>query len=753
MDNKNYFNFEFTCKHILYRNLENGFSIMDCKILHLPDTEVYEQKSIVVKGTFEKLEENDSFRCFAKWVDDKKYGKQIEVFIPTMIASSDISGIKRFLRRYIKGLGPACIEKITSLYGTDTLDKIRESPHNLECIKGISSKKAEMIHNQLLENEKIEKLSLFLFNSGVSNFNDIVTIYENLGDDAQDMILSNPYCLCDYLSISKFSLSDTIAINLGHDTNSLLRISKIINYYLYSHCYSSGDMYVEKDYLYSSLPLFIKKNQITPFMLSIDVFNKALQYMQDINSVVIDSSSKRGDLVYISSLYSVEEKTAQIIKKINTRRILPVDDSIYDSFFEKYTASHGIESDEIQKKAVRYAYENRLSVITGGPGTGKTQTINTIISFIEEIDPDSNIALCSPTGRASKRISEVTGKEAFTIHRLLGIVNNDISDNSCSDLDVDYLICDECSMLGSVLFYKLILAVSNSANTSLILVGDINQLPPVDIGLPFRDIIESGKVPTVCLKTLFRQAINSQIYRNSRLLLDGVTDIGINGLTFDKTKQDCFFFQSNNVSFSQTLILKSIEQLLALGINFDDIMVLSPTRKTALGVEEINKLIQAHFNPESTNTPEYHSSKYILRVNDRVMQTSNDYELGVFNGDIGIVTSVDIENETLIVTYDDSFLENGFLIEQKKEVLYEFSYAKELELAYATTVHKAQGSEYPVVIMPLSNMFYNLSRTILYTAFTRAKKRLVCIGEVSALVQGIKKSDNLHRRTLLKERI
>jgi exodeoxyribonuclease V alpha subunit len=580
----------------------------------------------------------------------------------------------------------------------------------------------------------------------------VAAIYDKLGEDAQEKIMSNPYSICDYLSIRKLPLADKIALNTGVSALSKIRVSKIIQYYLTYHGYNSGDMYMVCDYLYKSLYSFAKKTGFYLENISEEYFGEILEYMQEMKTVVIeDISGER--LIYLKAFYTIESNTAKLIKEINERKYSPLNPNTYDTFFAKLVANTGIVADETQKAAVRTAYENRFCVLTGGPGTGKTQTINTIIAFIESQKKTSKIVLCAPTGRAAKRMSELTGKDAYTIHRLLGIMGDDEYGNSYSyDLDADFVICDEASMIDAPLFYKLITAVADSKNASLLLVGDKDQLPPVGAGMPFKDIIESKKVPTVILEKLYRQASRSQINRNARLILAGVTQIGGGGLTFDKSLQDFFFFETGDVAFQRTLILKSIEQLLNVGTSMDDIMILSPVRKTALGVEEINKLVQNFINPLN-NRVEFNTPLYSLRVKDRVMQTSNNYELGVFNGDIGVITSIDTKDEEITVSYDDSYIKDGVVQPGKKDVVYSFPLARELVLAYATTVHKSQGSEYPVAIMPLSPMFFNLSRNILYTAVTRAKKRCVLIGDRQSLINGIIKNDNTQRRTKLKERI
>lgn len=752
------FRIEFQCKKVLYRNAENNYTILNSSILK-SESLLPQQKYIIVKGVFERIEEKDCFSAIGNWVDDKKYGLQLDVTAPIMTAPSDIEGIKRFLYRGVKGVGKKTASKIVNEYGIHSLEKIKESPDNISCIPGISKSKALRIHTTLINSDKIEALSVFLFKSGITSFNEVATIYDKMGDDAESKIIANPYSICDYISISKLPIADKIALSTGLSPLSEIRISKIIQHYLYSHGFESGDMYMILPYLYKTLPSYMKKNGFYYEEISKEWFEKILDYMLEFNLVNIEDGEE-DKIIYLHSFYKIETETANIINKLNACSNTVLTQSVYDNFFKSYAEKTGIEADETQKLAVKMAYENKISVLTGGPGTGKTQTINTILSFLKKERPHAKIVLCAPTGRASKRVSELTGMEACTIHRLLGIMkDDDYGDAYNLELDADFVICDESSMIDAPLFYKLITAISNCKRASLLLVGDKDQLPPVGIGLPFKDIIESQKVPTVKLEKLYRQASKSQINRNAKMILSGVTHINDDGdttkdgLTFDKSKQDFFLFETSDAVFQKELILKAIEQLLALGtLTMDDIMVLSPVNKTVLGVIELNNHIQEFINPLN-NGVEYRNNLYSLRVNDRVMQTVNNYEMGVFNGDIGIITAIDTEDEEITVSYDDIYFKDGAVCHRKKEVIYSYSMAKELVLAYATTIHKSQGSEYPVAIIPISPMFYNMSRNILYTAITRCKKRCIMIGDRVSLANAIIKNDNINRRTKLAERL
>lgn len=753
------FELTFKVRKIIFRDSVSNFSIVQAKILSIPDEMRPDEKNTIVKGTFERVEQSDTFKCFASWTEDNKYGKQIAAHLIVMAASSDLDGIRRYLKRFIPGCGAQTANKLVEKYGTDTIAKIKESPANISCIKGISEKKAELIHNKVVESDKIEGLSVFLFKHGVVSFADVVNVFSALGEDAETKIRSNPYSICDNMSISKLPLADKIALDLGFPESSPIRIGKMIIFYLSTHAYSSGDMYIMKSFLIRTLPSYMKKCNFR-FNCSTEEIESALSYMQDAGSIVIENSSDDPDdsFVYLKPLYIIETQSVACIQKMNTGNTV-LSNEAYNSFAKDYGKKTGIILDEIQLLAVKNAYENRFSLLTGGPGTGKTLTINAIISFLKSKNPRAQIALCAPTGRAAKRMSEATGLEACTIHRLLKIAGGDdlYSDASDTDLDATYVICDESSMLDAPLFFKLVTAVSKT-EAGLLLVGDVNQLPPIGVGFPFKDLVDSNKVPMVVLEKLFRQASLSQINTNAKKILAGVTQIGSPGLSFDHSKQDFFLFDTCDVPFIKKIIVNAIDQIMALGVSLDDIIVLSPTRKLELGVESLNRLIQDRFNPPKPGVDEYHGKLYTFRVGDKVMQIKNDYDLGVFNGDIGKIKEIDSVNEKIIVEYDDfEILGKSGDVQTvqifQKEVVYDYMIASSLELAYSTTVHKSQGAEYPVVIMPLSLMFCNLSRNILYTAVTRAKSRFVFVGDSQALISGIQKNDNAQRRTRLAERI
>ena len=752
MDNTEEFKLNFVVDYIIYRNEETKFTIFTIKRVKFEDKSLDKNPlSYVVKGTYFKINPGDSFSATCHWVYDKTHGYQLESTMANITYPQTENGILRFLQKSVRGLGTKMSHKIVDKFGVKSLDVIRNDYESLSKIPGIGKVKAKKIHDAVCKHEGIERLSVYLFGKGVTNYGEIVKIYEDLGDDALDKIIASPYSLCDYTSITKLPIADKIALSSGVDKMAQFRLERLIVFYLWDNSYNGGHCYASVSEIAKNLPSFLEKRRIEPVTLSED----------ELNDVVFASSKNKklqltkygaDTLVYLPHLYLVESHTAEMVSQLASVPAKEHDKSFYESFFEKYTKQTGIIPEENQKKAVINALENRFSIITGGAGTGKTQTVNTIIAAIRYENKNAKILLCSPTGRAAKRMSELTGKEASTIHRALGINGEgDLISDEPVEIEADYIICDEASMIDIILFRKLLISVVSSG-ASFILVGDKDQLPPVGAGLPFKGLVESGCVATTRLKYLFRQAENSQINQNANLILEGANGT-TSALSFDVSKQDFFFFPADSPSKCHDYITRSIDSLMALGTKADDIVILSPMRKTEYGVISINNLVQNHLNPASPTKEEYKSFMYTFREGDRVMQTTNNYDLDVFNGDVGVITKIDKEEEEITVCFDDYNLVDGKSELVKKEVIYTFDLASELILAYAVTVHKSQGSEYPCVLMPVSRELINLSRNILYTAVTRSKKRFVFIGDTQALYDGIGKTENMHRHSLLKERV
>ena len=740
------FDVEFTISYVIFRSQTNDFAIIKASNVKMDEENRKNTHSqISVKGLFPRADAGDVYKAKCKWSYDNKYGYSLDALYPVRTLPSNINGIRHFLIKNVKGVGEKTVEKIIRAYGEASLDRIKEG--GLDGIKGISEKIKKRIIKKVKDSESLERLSIYLFQKGVSNYNDVIDIYNEFGDDSLETIMANPYSICKN-TLSRFPLADKIALNSGIDAESPNRKQRIILFYIHDNMFQSGNLFEKESDIKRNLYSFMNNNGIAPFNCS-DISAEIEELIK--SGQIKDEKTETDRLLYLPWIYKKEIEIAEMVKKMllsNSKS------KTYDisHFMKNYTKRTGIVLDTVQVKGVENAVNHKVSILTGGPGTGKTLTINAIIQCISYINPKADITLCAPTGRAAKRMSEMTGINASTIHRLLGLTANWEYTNDDTKLDTDYVIVDEASMIDISLFHILLRAVYE-ADATLILVGDKDQLPPVGAGLPFRDMIESGTVPVVKLQNLYRQAGESQININAQNILKGVTEIGEGGLQFDLTKQDFFFFPAYHPDQIINLTLKSFDALEKVGASIDDITILSPMKKTDVGVINLNRVFQNHLNPPSEEKMEVQLGSTIFREGDRVMQTQNNYTLNVFNGDIGKVYKIDDEEEEVIISYDDYKIENGKLVSDTKLVSYNYSILNELTLAYATTVHKAQGSEYPIVIMPLSPLLVNNSRTILYTAVTRAKTKFVWIGDTDSLRRGIERIEESKRNTRLRERL
>lgn len=746
------FDVEFTVSFITYRS--DDFAIFKAKDVGMDDSlRKVKRSQVSVKGIFPRCDVGDTFKARCVWENDDRYGYTLHSLYALRTLPSNLNGIKLFLIRNVKGVGEKTADRIVRCFGEQTFDKIKEG--KLEGIKGLPEKTREGIEKKVMESETLENLSIFLFKKGVKNYKDVVDIYNMLGDDALEMISGNPYCICGSEDMHFFPIADTIALNSGMAPDSLLRREKIILFYLSSKKFVSGNIFERESELIPALTGMTMRLNIEALPLDSDLLAEAIIDLEESGQIVTETEYINGKIsdhiLFLPGSYKRECDIARIVSEMirDDRKDFVMH---LDAPIRRFEEEAGITLDDIQKKGVRMALTSRISILTGGPGTGKTLTINAVLRFISEKEPEAVVKLCAPTGRAARRMSEMTGMEASTIHRMLGLGPGNI--RVCEDevFEADYVIVDEASMIDQSLFHILIRAVYD-AGASILLVGDRDQLPPVGAGLPFRDMIESGAVPAVRLSTLHRQAKESQININAKNILAGVTEIGEEGLSFDINRQDFFFFAAYTPEQINSLIIRSIDGLIRAGEKKEDIVVLSPMRKTEVGVREINLRLQSHLNPPSGDKKEVPSGNGVFREGDRVMQTRNDYSLGVFNGDTGYIRTIDEDGEEMTVTYEDFEIVDGKLTPKERDVVYDFGSLSEITLAYSTTVHKAQGSEYPIVIMPLSPLLFNTSRAILYTAVSRAKARFIFIGDTDSLRKGILNTDESKRNTRLRERI
>ncbi|MFV9566925.1 SF1B family DNA helicase RecD2 [Thermoanaerobacter mathranii] len=699
---------EGVVEEIIFRNEQNGYTVLELSTQGLVVTAV---------GYMPFVNIGERIKIEGEWIEHPDYGEQIKVLNYQTLAPTTLEGIEKFLASgLIPGIGPITARKIVKKFGVDSLNIIETAPERLKEIKGLSDEKIKRICEAYEMQKGIKEVMVFLQGYGISTAM-AIKIYKEYGNNAIEIIKQNPYRLADDIFGIGFKTADKIAENLGVDPHSLYRISSGTRYVLMQYA-ANGHTYVPKELL--------KKEAASLLEVSEEEVEDSFVLLVQNEKIHIETFEDNTVGIYYIPYYIAELHTAERLFNMtlmeNEDLGLDVQKEIRN--FEKET---GILLAENQKLAVEEAVKNSVVIITGGPGTGKTTIINCIIRIFEKAG--KKVALAAPTGRAAKRITEATGKEAKTIHRLLEYTYSEeegkgFNKNEKDPLKYDVIIIDEASMVDILLMNALLKALPIGAK--LILVGDADQLPSVGAGNVLRDIIDSGIVKVIRLKEIFRQQKQSLIVVNAHKINNGEYP------TYNDKNSDFFFINAN----TQEDILKTILELVinrlpkAYGFHpINDIQVLTPMRKGIIGVHNLNLELQKALNPHDKTKPEKTMKEFVFRVGDKVMQIKNNYKIkwkkgdeegeGVFNGDIGIIQSIDEELQELTVYFDD-----------EKFVTYDFSDLDELNLSYAITVHKSQGSEFPVVIIPIT---YGppmlLTRNLLYTAVTRARKLVILVGQ------------------------
>ena len=704
-------------EHIVFRNAENGYTVMNF---------AGEKDEMTCVGTFSVISEGMYLKLRGEYVDHPTYGVQMKVESFEEQAPEDIQSIERYLGSgAIKGIGAALAARIVRRFKEDTFRIIEEEPERLAEIKGISERKAMEISSQVEEKRELRQAMIFLQKYGIS-INLAVKIYHKYGTEIYSILQENPYRLADDIQGVGFKIADEIASRVGIRTDSDFRIRSGIQYAL-QQASGEGHTYLPKEELTKRTArlLEIEPEYIEKHYMDLAMERKII--LKETNGMV---------KVFASSYYLMEANTAAMLAELDIRYDVPVREM--EDRIRRIEDSSGMELDELQKQAVQEAVQNGLFVLTGGPGTGKTTTINTIIRYFELEGMD--IYLAAPTGRAAKRMSETSGYEAKTIHRMLEL-NGGVEEtagferNESNPLEADVVIVDEMSMVDISLMHSLLKAIV--PGTRLILVGDANQLPSVGPGSVLRDIIESGKYQVVRLNKIFRQASQSDIVVNAHKINEGKEVI------LDNKSRDFFFLKRYDADVIISVVIQLIQQKLPKYVDAKpfDIQVLTPMRKGLLGVKRLNHILQQYLNPKDAKKAEHEVGDRIFREGDKVMQIKNNYQLewevrskyglaidkglGVFNGDMGIVRQINDFAQTVTVEFEEG-----------KMVEYAYKGLDELELAYAITIHKSQGSEYPAVVIPLLNgpkMLMN--RNLLYTAVTRARKCVTLVGDETVFEQ------------------
>lgn len=718
-------------EHIIFRNEDNGYTVFELEC---------EEDLVTCVGLLHNIGEGELLSGRGEYIINPSYGRQFQITEYEIQVPEDVRSMERYLASgTIKGIGAALADRIIRKFGEDTFRIIEEEPERLAEVKGISEKKAREIAEQMESKKDVRKVMMYLQQYGIS-YALALKLHKHYGQQLYDVMKENPYKFAEDIQGIGFQIADEIARKAGISSDSDYRIRSGLLYTLM--------LALRNGHLYLPYEELLHKGQ--------ELLNIEPEYMErHIMDLCIDKKlsiqEREGErCVYAAQNYYLELNIARMLHELNLTY-----ETDHKSIMEKIEVleeKEGIQLDEMQRTAVLEAATQGFLIITGGPGTGKTTTIKTIIHYFEAEGMD--IFLAAPTGRAAKRMTETTGYEAQTIHRLLELSGGiddtagkaaEFGRNEQNPLEADVIIIDEASMVDIYLMNSLLRAVL--VGTRLVFVGDVNQLPSVGPGCVLKDMIDSGSLKVVRLNKIFRQALQSDIIMNAHKINKGEP------VLLDNDSRDFFFLSREEVVLVQRVVLALVQEKMPRYVHVDpfDVQVLTPTRKGALGVLELNRILQKYLNPTSAEKMERETVNGLFREGDKVMQIKNNYQLeweivnkynipvdkgmGVFNGDVGVIQYMNEQTETMQVLFDD-----------ERRVQYSFQQLDELELAYAITVHKSQGSEYPAVVIPLLNgPRLLMNRNILYTAVTRAKSCVTIVGS-EAVFQTMIRNVNEHNR-------
>jgi exodeoxyribonuclease V alpha subunit len=724
-----------TIYDVVFRNEQNGYTVLELE---------RDKELLTLVGYFSFLNMGETIKAYGKWVQHPDYGNQFKVETYTAVTPATVNGIEKYLASgLIPGIGAHTAKKLVDKFGLDTLEIIQYNPDRLTEVEGIGEKKAAAIFEAFEEQKELKDIMMFLEQYGIGPAY-AVRIYKNYGVNTIKEIKENPYKLADDIFGIGFKMADKVALTMGVSTSSEYRTASGTRYVLNQY-HANGHTFVPQEELVRSAAALLGVDETFVEETIVKLFIEKKLVVENIGDI-------RG--VYSVPFFKAEAGTARRLMQLLYFKIPPMDVDM-DSEISAVERLEGIELADKQKSAVREALTQGILVITGGPGTGKTTTIKTIISLFEK--QGLNVLLAAPTGRAAKRMQEATGRDAKTIHRLLEFGYGDSDEemffqkNEDSPLECDVIIVDEVSMIDILLMNNLLGAIAEG--TRVILVGDVDQLPSVGPGNVLRDIIESGVLPVVRLDEIFRQAESSMIVVNAHRINRGEPPV-------ISSKNGDFFLirQESQEDIVSTIIELCTERLPKYtGLDFSEgIQVLSPMKKGVCGVLNLNQELQKALNPKGHDKAEKPHREAVFRVGDKVMQIKNNYKMkwqsinnfekegeGVFNGDLGTIMEIDIEGQYIEVIFD-----------RERMVRYDFTMLDELEHAYALTVHKSQGSEFPVLVMPLTfGPPMLMTRNLLYTGLTRAKSMVVLVGKERFLQQMINNNHITTRHSGLRGRL
>jgi exodeoxyribonuclease V alpha subunit len=710
---------EGTLERITFQNQDNGYTIAKLR-LNDSNTEV------TIVGTLTGINIGENLRLEGTWTNHPQYGRQFEVHRFSVQIPASLEGIRRYLGSgLIKGVGPATANRIVDHFGLQTLDVIENQPEKLTQVSGIGLKKIDVITAAWQDQKQIREIMLFLQSNGVST-SLAAKIFKTYGQNAIQIVRSDPYRLAKDIYGVGFKTADKIGRQLGLAPDSPLRIRAGIQYVIEDlsgegHCFALKGQLLENARALLELDAEKIEVQLLPMLAQHELIAEEEAY-------------------YLPFLYHAESGVANHLRTIlhEERDRLGVFHSInWNLAFSTLDSGSTIQLTDQQKNAVRMALTEKVSILTGGPGTGKSTITSSIIQMLKA--RNCTVLLAAPTGRAAKRLNETTGLPAKTIHRLLEFSPGETNFGRGADnpLDADLIIIDETSMVDILLMNALLSAVPEDSH--LLLVGDQDQLPSVGPGNVLRDLIQSGVIPVTRLDTIFRQAEDSYIIVNAHRINHGEPPL------FEREASDFFLFAEENADKAADWVINLVTQRIPAKFGFDsltDIQVLSPMHRGAAGVTELNRRLQAALNPPSAHKIEHPLGGRVFREGDRVMQIRNDYERQIFNGDLGTIQQIRLDDQQMMIAFEGRL------------VTCEFTQLDELMHAYAVSIHKSQGSEFPVVVIPILMQHYMLlQRNLLYTAVTRARKLAVLVGSKRAIAMAVKNDRIARRNTRLADRL
>lgn len=713
-----------TIERITYYNEENGYSVIKIK----PDRRIQEAQArdgtVTVVGSMPELGVGETVQFGGSWINDPKYGKQFRVENVTPIQPSSLEGIKRYLASgIVKGIGEATAEKIVNYFGLHTIDVLNNEPERIAEVPGLKSSLAPKLARAWADNVSVRQTMIFLQQYGISS-RMATRIHNHFGFDTIPRVQKDPYSLAEEVFGIGFIKADQIARNMGVEPEARERLRAGL-FYALNQMAAEGHTYVPRMELLETACRLLQIDTTNQPRLSAVL--DTLLFTGDLlnDEFIVDGDTVKA--IYLPAYYHSETAASQRLRTIaNTPSTITVDmaDTHWKSFLKELAEKNSVSLTDQQQSAVKAALTSKVSILTGGPGTGKTTTLQMVIAALTQ--EGYSFALASPTGRAAKRLQEATEHDAYTIHRLLGYSPSEgFAFDEDSPMDIDFLIVDEASMIDLVLFHHLLKALK--PETHLMLVGDVDQLPSVGAGNVLRDVIESGVAYVTRLSIIFRQSEDSHIVVNAHRINQGEAPY------MDNSSKDFFFFSADDAQKAAELLVDIVKNRLPrkfaeMGKPIDplrDIQVIAPMYRGAAGVHILNEMLQQALNSDK-RVMEQKLGGRLFRVGDKVMQTRNNYDKNVFNGDIGRIAGIDDDDNRIEVSID------GYYID------YDYTEAEELIHAYCISTHRSQGSEYPVVVMPLLTQHYMmLQRNLLYTAITRAKQMVVVVGDRKAVYMAV----------------